>query len=66
MYPAQNGQIIETESAEKLTLDEKACLSEDYKRTSNVVKSHYQKLRLENIAMEAKLPLEKLQDSSKS
>ena len=59
-------QIIETESAEKLTLDEQTCLSEDQKHTSNVAKIHYQKLRSENIAMKARSCLEKLQDSSKS
>ena len=59
-------QIIETESAEKLTLEEQKCLSEDQKHTLNVAKIHYQKLRSENIAMKAKSCLEKLQDSSKS
>ena len=36
------------------------------KNTSKVAKVHYQKLRSENIAMKAKLCLEKLQDSSES
>ena len=64
--PTRHRQIIETESAEKLTLDEQTCLSEDQKHTSNVAKTHYQKLRSENIAMKARSYLEKLQDSSKS
>ena len=64
--PTRYRQIIETESAEKLTLDEQTCLSEDQKHTSNVAKIHYQKLRSENIAMKARSCLEKLQDSSKS
>ena len=64
--PARYRQIIETESAEKRTLDEQTCLSEDQKHTSNVAKIHYQKLRSENIAMKARSCLEKLQDSSKS
>ena len=63
--PTRYRQINETESAEKLTLEEQKCLSEDQKHTSNVAKIHYQKLRSENIAMSAKLWLEKLQDSSK-
>ena len=54
------------ESAEKLTSDNQACLSEDQKHMLNVVKIHYQKLTLENIAMEAKSCLEQLQDSRKS
>ena len=64
--PTRYRQIIETESAEKLTLDEQTCLSEDQKHTSNVAKIHYQKLRSENIAMKARSCLEKLQDSRKS
>ena len=52
--------LIETESVEKLTFDEQTCLSEDQKHTSNVAKIHYQKLRSENVAMKAKLCLEKL------
>ena len=59
-------QIIETENAEKLTVQEQTRLSEDQKHTSNVAKIHYQKLRSENIAMKAKSCFEKLQDSSKS
>ena len=64
--PARYRQIIETESAEKLAVDEHTCLSEDQKDTSNVSKIHYQKLSSENIAMKAKSCLEKLQGSSKS
>ena len=64
--PTRYRQIIETESAEKLTVDEQTYLSEDQKHTSNVAKIHYQKLRSENITMKAKSCLEKLQDSSKS
>ena len=64
--PTRYRQIIETESAQKLTLDEQTCLSEDQKHTSNVAKIHYQKLRSENIAMKARSCLEKLQDSRKS
>ena len=63
--PTGYRQIIETENAEKRTLDEQTCLSEDQKHTSNVTKIHYQKLRQENIAIKAILCLEKLQDSGK-
>ena len=64
--PTRYSQIIETESAEKLTVEEQAFLSEDQKHTSNVAKIHYQKIKSENIAMKAKSCLDKLQDSSKS
>ena len=58
--------MIETESVEKLTLDEQTCLSEDQKHMLNVAKIHYQKHRLENITMNTRSCLEKLQDLSKS
>ena len=64
--PTRYKQIIEAESAEKPTVDEQTCLSENQKHTPNVAKIHYQKLRSENIAMKAKSCLEKPQDSSKS
>ena len=43
--PTRYRQIIETESAEKLTLDEQTCLSEDQKHKSNVAKIYYQRLK---------------------
>ena len=61
MYPTRYKQIIETESVEKITLDEQTCLRDkikirqDQKHTSNVAKIHYEKFRSENIAMNAKL-----------
>ena len=64
--PTRYRQIIETESAEKLSVDEQATITEDQKHTSNVAKIHYQKVRSENIALKAKSCLQKLQDSSKS
>ena len=63
--PTQYRQIIEIESAEKLTLEEQTCLREDQKHASNVAKILYQKLRTENVAMKANSCFEKLQDSSK-
>ena len=64
--PTRYRQIIETESAEKLSVEEQADITEDQKHTSNVAKIHYQKVRSENIAIKAKSYLEKLQDSSKA
>ena len=46
---------METESAEKIYLDEQTCLSEDQKHPSNVAQIHYQERRSENISMKAKL-----------
>ena len=55
--PTRYRQIIETESAQKLTLDEQTCLSEDQKHTPNVAKIHYQKHKSENVAMKANCAL---------
>ena len=64
--PTRYRQIIETESAEKLSIEEQAMITEDQKHTSNVAKIHYQKVKSENIAVKAKSCLQKLQDTSKA
>ena len=66
LNPTRYRQIIETESAEKLTFDEQTCLSEDQKHTSTVTTIYYPKLRSQNLARKAKSSLEKLRNSSKS
>ena len=66
IYPTRSRQIIETESADKLTAKEQAFLSEDQKHTSKVAKILYPKVKSENIAMKAKSCVDQLQDSSKS
>ena len=48
-------QIIETESAEKLTVDEQTCLIEDQKHSSNIAKIHYQKLRSKKYCYEREI-----------
>ena len=48
--PTRYRQIIETESAENLTVEEQAIVSLDQKHTSNVAKVHYQKLRSREVA----------------
>ena len=56
-------RLLKQKSDEKLTVDEKASLSEGQKHKKNIRgKIHYQKIRLENIAMKAKSCLEKLRD----
>ena len=52
--PTRYRQIIETESAEKLTLGEQTCLSEDRRHTSNVAKIHYQNM-IGNYCYESKI-----------
>ena len=64
--PTRYRQIVETESAEKLSPLEQSHLTEDQKHTSNVGKIHYQKLRSESVALKAKSSFNKLCDSTTS
>ena len=66
IHPTRYRQIIETESAEKLTVDEQNTLSEDQKHTSYVAKVHYQKLQSRHVAEKGKQAMEKLRDGSRS
>ena len=61
--PTRYRQIIETESAKKLSPAEQANVTEDQKHTSAVAKIHYQKLKSEQVAKRAKSSLEKLRNS---
>ena len=61
--PTRYRQIIETESVEKLTVEEQQILSLDQKHTSFVAKIHYQKLKSRNIATKGKQLMEKLSTS---
>ena len=58
--PTRYRQIIETESSEKLTVEEQQLLSEEQKHTSNVAKIHYKKLRSRDVTVKAKSFLKKL------
>uniref|UniRef100_A0A7M5TPT9 Uncharacterized protein n=1 Tax=Clytia hemisphaerica TaxID=252671 RepID=A0A7M5TPT9_9CNID len=51
--PTRYRQIIETESAERLTTEEQAIVSLDQKHTSNVAKVHYQKQKSRDVARKA-------------
>ena len=51
--PTRYRQIIETESATNLTIEEQAIVSLDQKHTSNVAKVHYQKQRSREVAKKA-------------
>ena len=58
--PTRYRQIIETESAEKLTIEEQQILSEDQKHSSIVAKVHYKKLRSRDVTVKAKSFLQKM------
>lgn len=64
--PTRYRQIIETESAEKLNMEEQAAISEDQKHTSLVAKIHYKKQLSRNVAMKGKNAMDKLRDQSSS
>ena len=61
-----NQQIIETESAAKLTIEDQQILSQDQKHTSFVAQVHYQKLQSRDVASKGKQVMEKLTDETPS
>ena len=64
IHPTRYRQIIETESAEKLTVDDQNAPSEDQKHTSFVAKVHYKKLQSRLVAEKGKEAMDKLRDES--
>lgn len=66
IHPTRYRQIIETESAERLSIDEQNAISEDQKHTSNVAKVHYKKVQSRSIAEKSKQAMFKLRDDSAS
>ena len=64
--PTRYRQIIETESAQSLSLDEQNAISEDQKHTSLVAKVHYKKLHSRTVTEKAKKCMDKLRDNGSS
>ena len=62
--PTRYRQIVETESWEKLSVEEQASISEDQKHSSRVARVHYQKVNSQNIALKGKTIMDKLRDST--
>lgn len=60
IHPTRYRQIIETESATTLNVEEQQVVSEDQKHSSNVARVHYQKLRSREVAMRGRRCMEKL------
>ena len=54
MHPTRYHQIVETESVLKLSPGEQDIMSRDQKHSSQVTKTHYQKLSSREIAEKAK------------
>ena len=57
VHPTRLRQIIETESAKTLTIEQQALISEDQKHSSHVAKVYYKKLRSRDVAFKAKAAL---------
>ena len=66
VHPTRYRQIVETESAEKLSIEEQNFLSEDQKHTSNVAKVHYKKCHSRFIAEKGKEAMDKLTNAEMS
>ena len=60
IHPTRYRQIIETESVNKLDLEEQRVVSEDQKHCSNVARVHYQKLRSRDVALKGRTCMGKL------
>ena len=63
--PTRYRQIIETESSDRLTLDEQRVISEDQKHSSNVAKIYYKKKQSRLVAVEGKKCMDKMTGSSR-
>ena len=64
--PTRYRQIIETESAEKLTVEDQKSISDDQKHTSMVAKVHYQKRASRDVAAKGSKVMDKLRDNGES
>ena len=62
IHPTRYRQVVETASAEKLSVEEQKRLSEDQKHTSHVAQVYYQKIRSRVIAQHGAQCMEKLVD----
>ena len=58
--PTRYRQIIETESSERLTVEEQRFISEDQKHSSQVAKVYYKKKQSRQVAIEGKKCMDKM------
>ena len=64
--PTRYRQIIETESSERLNLEEQHFISEDQKHSSTVAKIHYKKTQSRIVAIEGKKCMEKMTKNART
>ena len=60
--PTRYRQIVETESSERLNIEEQGIISEDQKHSSAVAKIFYKKKKSRTVAMEGKKCMDKMMD----
>ena len=63
--PTRYRQIVETESSDRLTLEEQQYISEDQKHSSTVAKIYYKKKHSRQVAIEGKKCMEKMAAKSR-
>ena len=66
IHPTRYRQIVETESALRLSSEEQSLVSRDQKHSSQVARTHYQKLASRDVAVKARNCVDKLKDESTS
>jgi len=64
IHPTRYRQIVETESSERLTLEEQHYITEDQKHSSQVAKIHYKKKQSRVVAIEGKKCMDKMTSRS--
>ena len=64
IHPTRYWQIVETESAEKLSLGEQDIISRDHKHSSHVARTYYQKISSRDVATKARQCMDKLRSQS--
>ena len=64
IHPTRYRQIIETESAASLSLEDQDLISQDQKHTSNVARIHYRKKRSRDVAEKGDVCVKKLRGES--
>ena len=63
IHPTWFRQIVETESANRLSIEEKDLITKDQKHSSRVTEVHYRKRSSREVALKARECMKKLQNS---
>ena len=66
IHPTRDCQIVETESAARLSLGEQGIISRDQKHSSQVARSYYQNISSRNVVAKARQCMDKLKGQSQT